>query len=145
MAVLVDTNVLLRLLQPRNPQAPIAERAVDSLRRRGEILCLASQNLVEFWAVATRQLTENGLGLTIEQAAAELNALRLFFTLLPEAPLQAEWERLITNYRVSGKTTHDARLVAAMLVHGMDSILTFNQQDFLRFGGITVLDPATVA
>jgi predicted nucleic acid-binding protein len=66
------------------------------------------------------------------------------FTLLPEAPLQSEWERLVTTYRVSGKNSHDARLVAAMMVHGIGSVLTFNVQDFTRYASITVLDPSLV-
>ncbi|MCY7273768.1 MAG: PIN domain nuclease, partial [Phormidesmis sp. CAN_BIN44] len=51
------------------------------------------------------------------------------------------WERLIQHYRVMGKQAHDTRLVAAMLVHNIPKILTFNVQDFLRFTEITVLDP----
>jgi len=144
MAVLVDTNILLRMLQPHNAHATIANRALDVLRARGEELRITSQNLVEFWAVATRPLTENGLGFSVDWAMEELRALKQLFTLLPEAPLQSEWERLVTTYRVSGKNSHDARLVAAMMVHGTMSILTFNVQDFTRYAGITVLDPRLI-
>src|ERR1035441_9787126 len=118
MAILLDTNILLRLLQPHSAHAPIAEKALNALRSRNEALQITAQNLVEFWAVATRPVTENGLGMTVDQAMAEVTALKRLFTLLPEAPLQSEWERLITTYRVSGKNSHDARLVAAMMVHG---------------------------
>jgi len=145
MAVLVDTNVLLRLLQPHHPHGPIAERALTMLRSKGEVLNVASQNLVEFWAVATRPIVENGLGLSSEQAMGEMNALKRLFGLLPELPLQDAWELLVTKHAVLGKNTHDARLVAAMLVHQVDSILTFNVQDFNRYSGITVLDPRALA
>jgi predicted nucleic acid-binding protein len=144
MAVLVDTNILLRMLQPHTAHAAIANRALDVLRARSEVLQIASQNLVEFWAVATRPAIVNGIGLTSEQAIQEVNALKRLFTLLPEVPLQSEWERLVTTYRVSGKNTHDARLVAAMMVHGTRNILTFNVQDFIRYPGITVLDPRMI-
>jgi predicted nucleic acid-binding protein len=144
MAVLLDTNILLRLLQPHSAHAPIAARALDALRIRNEMLQITSQNLVEFWAVATRPVMENGLGLTVEEAMGQVLALKRLFTLLPEAPLQSEWERLIATYRVSGKNSHDARLVAAMMIHGAKSILTFNVQDFTRYAGITVLDPRLV-
>lgn len=50
----------------------------------------------------------------------------------------------MTHYSVSGKNAHDARLVAAMRVHGIDSILTFNAQDFVRYTEIRVLDAAKV-
>jgi hypothetical protein len=59
---------------------------------------------------------------------------------LPDS--DAEWRRLVVAHSVSGKKTHDARLVAAMSVHGVAHILTLNADDFTRFTGITVLDPA---
>jgi hypothetical protein len=44
--------------------------------------------------------------------------------------------------RVCGKTTHDAGLVAAMVVHGVKHILTFKVDDFARYTRIEVLHPA---
>lgn len=132
------------MMQPQFPFALIAERAIGSLRRNGEPLHIASQNLFEFWAVATRPITDNGLGLTVEQASRELDRIRQLFLLLPELPLLQEWERIVAAYQVSGKNSHDARLVAAMLVNGVGSILTFNSQDFRRYREIQVLDPQIV-
>lgn len=123
----------------------MAEKALGVLRRRNEPLTVVFQNLVEFWAVITRPVAENGLGFTIEEAEAEVRAIKRLFILLPELPLQDEWERLVTAYRVSGKNTHDARLAAAMAVHGVNGILTFNTQDFARYVGISVLDPRTLS
>jgi len=134
----------VRLLQPHHPDCSIAERAINVLHSRNEVLTITTQNLVEFWAVITRPAGENGLGFTIEQAAEEVGVLKRLFVLLPEVPLLQEWERLTTTYRVSGKTIHDARLVAAMIVHGIGSILTFNVQDFARFTEILVVDPRKV-
>jgi predicted nucleic acid-binding protein len=140
MAVLLDTNILLRLVQPHHPSAQIAIRALRELHAANEALHITQQNIVEFWAVATRPIASNGLGFSTEQAAAEVDALKRLFTLLPELPLQNAWERLVADYRVSGKNAHDARLVAAMVVHGIEGILTFNEQDFLRYAEIRVLD-----
>lgn len=140
MAVLLDTNVLLRLVQPHHPSAPLALRALQTLRTNNEMLHITQQNIVEFWAVATRPIAANGLGFSPEQAAAEIDALRRLFLLLPELPLQEAWERLVVDHRVSGKNAHDARMVAAMVVHGIENILTFNAQDFIRYGEIRVLD-----
>jgi predicted nucleic acid-binding protein len=63
MKVLVDTNVLLRLFQSQHPHAPLAEAAIRSLTNNGVQLCIVPQNMYEFWAVATRPLTNNGLGM----------------------------------------------------------------------------------
>jgi predicted nucleic acid-binding protein len=75
-----------------------------------------------------------------------LARLKALFPLFPETPaVYPEWERLVTTHQVAGKNAHDARLVAAMTVHGITHILTFNTGDFARYPGIIVLDPNTVA
>ena len=146
MAILIDTNVLLRLLQPHHPHCALVERAVGTLRSRNETLHVTPQNLMEFWAVATRPTGENGLGMTMETAAGELAAFKRLFSLLREtASMFEEWERLVTTHRVSGKNTHDACIVAAMNVHGISTIMTFNVQDFARYSNISAVHPATVA
>ena len=94
--------------------------------------------------MATRPSTENGLGLTVEEASLEIARLKILFPLLPELPLLHEWERIVVLHKVSGKNSHDARLVAAMTVNGIANILTFNVQDFARYKDIFVLDPRTV-
>lgn len=76
MAVLTDTNIFLRLLQPHHPHCRVAERALDLLRARSEELNVTSQNLIEFWAVATRPFSENGLGLGTDEAARELDQIK---------------------------------------------------------------------
>jgi predicted nucleic acid-binding protein len=82
--------------------------------------------------------------LTTEKTVAEFDELKEIFTILPEVPIHDEWQHIVVRYQVSGKSVHDARLVAAMIVHGVDSILTFNAQDFLRYREISVLEPAKV-
>jgi predicted nucleic acid-binding protein len=142
---LTDTNILLRSLYPEHPHYSLAEKALVKLRLRQETLCLAPQNLIEFWAVATRARKENGLGMTAAQAAAELAALRRFFRVLTYTPDVLEaWQRLVIAQNVTGKQAHDAHLVAVMQAHAITNILTFNGSDFARFPGIHVLDPAQV-
>lgn len=146
MSYLADTNVLLRLAQRSHPLHPAALTAILTLDKRGEKLYALAQNYIEFWAVATRPIASNGLGLSTSQAAHELSGLKDFFALLPDTPtIFPEWERLVVAHHVSGKPTHDARLVAAMRVHGMARILTFNADDFKRFAGVTAIDPRAVA
>jgi len=119
--------------------------ATSALRSQGYTLCVVPQNLYEFWAVCTRPLANNGLGKTAAEAAAELAKVKSLFTLLDDTPaILPAWEQLVTTYAVLGKNAHDARLVAAMLVHGVTHLLTFNDADFHRFTGITVLTPTAV-
>lgn len=74
-----------------------------------------------------------------------MTQLKTLFTFLPDSPsLYDEWEQLILQYGVTGRQAHDARLIAAMKVHGLSKILTFNGDDFKRFTNITVLSPEEV-
>ena len=145
MLILTDTNVLLRSLYPDHPHHSAAENALTVLRLRGETLCVAPQNLIEFWAVATRPRKLNGLGMTTAEAETEITSIRQLFRVLPYTPAVLEaWQGIVTRYGVAGKQTHDAHLVAMMQVHAVTEILTFNTADFSRFAGITALDPALV-
>jgi predicted nucleic acid-binding protein len=140
--VLVDSNIILRLVQPAHAQYPVAATAIAALRRRKADVCITAQNLVEFWAVATRPLAYNGLGMSPLVAAGELRNLRNLFRLLEGSPGVADaWVKLVSQYLVSGKQAHDAHLVAAMQVYGLRQLLTFNGDDFKRYPGITILHP----
>ena len=145
-STLVDTNALLRLLQPAHAHYPVASAAIGNLRQRNIDLCIVPQNLVEFWAVATRPLVDNGLGMTSPLIAAEVRGVRNLFRLLEGASgIADEWEKLVTKHGVSGKQAHDAHLVAAMHIHGISCILTFNGADFKRYGTVDIVEPFLVA
>jgi predicted nucleic acid-binding protein len=135
MNALIDTNVLLRSAEPTDPDYRAATDAVAALRVRGGAPTLVPQNFYEYWVVSTRPLANNGRGRTPAQVAFMGDTPAVF----------TEWERLVTAHGVTGKPAHDARLVAAMLAHGVTHLLTFNGQDFARYPGIVVLDPAQVA
>ena len=120
-------------------------RSVSILATRRDELHVIAQNLIEFWAVATRPISNNGLGLTIVQAEQELTKLKALFNILPDTPdILPEWESLVLRYQVIGRQAHDARLVAAMKVHNLTHLLTFNDSDFKRFTEITVGNPQNV-
>jgi predicted nucleic acid-binding protein len=145
MSWLIDTNITLRGLDRSHPHCRLVRRAIIELKRQGNQLFLTAQNLVEFWAVATRPVDANGLGMSIEWTAAQIARMKRFFTVLADGPEgYAEWERLVIQYRVSGKKVHDARLAAAMTVHGITHVLTFNVQDFVRYKDIQAVSPEEV-
>lgn len=145
MIFLVDTNVLVRLIQHSHAMQAEARKAATTLTRQGNQLSIIAQNLIEFWAVATRPLANNGLALTIRETAAHLATFQKTFKLLHDTPdIFSEWERLVELHAVSGRQAHDARLVAAMLVHNVTHLLTFNGDDFKRFTEITVVNPQEI-
>lgn len=62
---MVDTNVVLRLLNPADARYPAAQRAIDRAIDDGYRLCITHQIVTEFWNVATRPLSVNGLGWSV--------------------------------------------------------------------------------
>jgi predicted nucleic acid-binding protein len=134
---LADTSIITRTIHSGNPLQQTAIDTLALLRKRGETLCTLPQNLIEFWAVATRPIASNGLGLTIEDAENEIAKIKFHFILKSEDETIFEnWENLVKTYRVSGKTTHDARIVAAMQTHKIENLLTFNVADFKRYSNV---------
>jgi predicted nucleic acid-binding protein len=144
--ILVDTNILARSAQPEHSQYPPAVAAIEILRFRSETLCLVPQVHYEYWVVATRPVEQNGLGMTADEAAADIvDSVKRFRLFRDERAILDAWLKLVWQYKVIGKGGHDARLVAAMERHNISRILTFNTSDFRRFPGIVVLDPLQVA
>ena len=145
MPVLVDTNVLVRAVERNHPLMRIARQALRSLVQKGEVLCVASQNIAEFWNVCTRPSTLNGLGNSIATTDRLASRIETFFTILPDSMDAFRlWRRLIVEHEVKGAKVHDARLAAIMQAHGVKEILTFNGADFRRYNDIVVLDPSLV-
>ena len=145
MKILVDTNLLLRSLQPQSPHFHSASASILELNTRGEDLCVVPQVLYEFWTVCTRPAGANGLGMTTAEAHAEQTKALSLFALLPDtAAIFPEWQRLVVQHDAKCRNAHDARLVAAMSVHGVGHVLTFNGTDFTRYPGVTALDPTSL-
>jgi len=144
MSVLVDTNILLRRIQPDHVHHALAIDSVARLLAAGEQVYFTLQNISEFWNVMTRPAAANGLGFSPTFALSEVGKIEAVLTLLPDSPaVYEEWKRLVATYAVIGAKVHDARLVAVMNVHGVRRILTFNTGDFARFG-IEALHPLVV-
>jgi predicted nucleic acid-binding protein len=144
--VLVDSNILIRWLQPRDPAFTAIESAIAYLAQSSAVLCYTSQNLGEFWNVLTRPASRNGYGLSPDEADRQARLVEANFRLLADnLSVHEEWRRLLVAHGVSGVQVHDARLVAAMRVYGVRRILTLNKNDFVRFENIEAVLPAELA
>jgi predicted nucleic acid-binding protein len=149
MAILVDSSVLGRLANRADASHSVAKTAISELHRRGEVLHIAVQNLIEFRNFATRPVSANGLGLSGTVAEGLAATFEATFPLLAETPdIFPAWKSLVGAVGVIGKQVHDARLVAVCHVHAVTHLLTFNVSHFVRlsaFGpGVVVVDPTTV-
>lgn len=142
---LIDTNILLRAVQPESDHFKQAVDAVRVLLGRGDVIYITPQVIIEFWSVATRPSEVNGLGWSPDEALRQINHILLQFLMLSDdAAVFAEWLQLVQRYRIHGKKAHDARLAAVMLVHGVDHLLTFNVDDFKAYEKLKAVHPTAV-
>jgi predicted nucleic acid-binding protein len=143
---LVDSNVLLRWVKPDHSDYPAIVSATDAILRHDGVLCYTSQNVAEFWNACTRPVDHNGYGLLPQEADRRARFFEERLRLLPDSlAVHEEWRKLLVTQSVSGVQVHDARLVAAMRVHGVKRILTFNARDFARYVDIEAVHPRSVS
>ena len=148
MRVALDTNVLVYLAgDPSQPVCSQTRQRLDDLVGRGHELCIAPQCLMELWCVATKPVVANGLGFSTAQAeAAVRRTLDGGFRLLSDpGDLLHTWLYLCVKHDVRGRQAFDARLVAWMVGHGIEHVLTCDASDFKRFPEITIVTEAAEA
>ena len=142
--ILVDTNIMLRLLEPRQPQCTAAIDAIAHLTTNvGETFCTIPHCLHEVYHVLTRE--KNGHGKAPQAAIEELNQLAGLFPIQPDTDqVFLTWLQVVAQHNVKGRLAYDAKIVAAMIEHRIPAILTFNDTDFRRFNQITAMNPFDV-
>jgi toxin-antitoxin system PIN domain toxin len=140
---LLDTNVLVYAVFPAMPQHAASRALVDLAKAAGANLCVAPQNLVEFYAVVTdpRRVTQPKSSDEALQAIDDLLALPGLALLPIPGDLINRWAQLLRQNPATKKRAFDTQLVATMLGNGVKKIYTFNTADFQHFTGIQVLLP----
>ena len=146
MRCLVDTGVLLRLFDRKDPQCVDCRRAIATILKAGHELVSTVQNSAEFVNVSTRpSAARGGYGHDVELTLRRLKLLESAGTLLTESKdSYLQWKKLVEDYSVTGVSVHDARLVAVMLANGVAYVLSLNASDFERYSDISVLTPQQV-
>jgi predicted nucleic acid-binding protein len=132
--VVLDTNVLLTATDAGRAEYAKAREALDEWPARGTTLYTSGQILREYLSVATRPEARNGLGLSRQDSVANARALCGRLRLLDEnEKVNGRLLALLDDIDCGGKQVHDASVVATMLVHGVDTLVTANVEDFTRF------------
>lgn len=131
--ILLDTNILLCAAQSNSPFFEEVTNKILHLAKEEELV-LCPQNFYEFYAVATRPISANGFGLSPQEAIEQLKRLQEAYVVLPESDLVFQhWQALLTRYNIQGKSTHDAKIAAFMIAHGIRKLYTLNKKDFQRY------------
>jgi predicted nucleic acid-binding protein len=143
MHVLLDSGILLRLVNRVDLLHGDVRAALRALKGRADTLVTASQNIAEFWNVCTRPASaRGGLDYSIAETAKKLRLVERVVRLLPDTPAAFPiWKQLVVTHAVSGVQVHDARLVALMAAQGITHLLTLNGADFKRYPGIVAISP----
>ncbi len=142
---LLDTNILLRIVDEQSHLHSLATQAVAKLIVDQHQVFITTQNIIEFWAVATRPIAANGLGWSTAQTQAEVAQIMSQFPVLEDVPqIFRYWLQYVTNQQIQGKRVHDSRLVAVMQTYQIGHLLTFNGDDFGEIAGLAIASPASV-
>ena len=131
---MLDTSVYLSATDEGRTEHRQALLIFNDWPGRGATLYASGQIMREYLPVATRPADKNGLGLQQADALANVRMLRARTSLLAEDNRVADrLLDLLDQIPCGGKQLHDANVVATMLVHGIDSLVTINIADFTRF------------
>jgi len=139
--ILLDTNIFVRLANKKDPLYGPVLSAISGCQKKGETLFLAGQCLQEFWVVATRSGSHNGLEMSPPRADAFLAQFLRMFPKLPDPPgLFDMWRTLVNQHGISGVKAYDVRIAALMKTSDLSRLMTLNGADFRNFG-LDVVDP----
>lgn len=128
---MVDTNVLLAATDRSRDHHDAATRFLNEDVRR---LAVSPQIVREYLAVTSRPVDVNGLGLSGEDAVANVEQFLEGMEVLTEgsATTLSLMELIVAGPAV-GKQVHDANVVAVALAHRAAAIVTDNTRHFARF------------
>lgn len=139
--ILVDTNVWVARIIEDHDFHERARTKLDELADQNELFCISGQIIRELISVCTLGRNLSRL-LRWDELRREIDSLLAQTVLLTEN--ESTTKKLIDlgeSYQVMGKQIHDANIIAIMLTHGLNRLLTFNPDDFKRFNEIEVILP----
>lgn len=136
----VDTNVLVYANLTSAPFHADARRFILMFQSVGTDLWINRQVLREYLAVVTRQTFVSPL--PVAQAISDIRQFEQQFTIADETTaVTTMLLTLLQSIPLGGKQVHDANIVATMLVHGVERLLTHNVSDFMRFSHLVTVVP----
>lgn len=138
----IDTNVLVRARFTVAPSHDLARARLHEALGSEERPRISRQIIREYLAVVTRSQIWSA-PLPMSDALRDVDWFVSEFDILEDGPdvthLLAE---LCREVPVAGRQVHDANIVATMLAHAEQRLLTFDQGDFRRYGSrIWLIDP----
>jgi len=139
---LVDTNILLTATDCSRPQHSAARTLFTEALAAGVHLCITGQIIREYLVVATRPVEVNGLGLASTDSIHNIKTFKRRMLFLEETePVNSDLISLVRNHNLTGKSIHDANLIALMHEYNLRLLITQNPSDFDGFPEIKIFSP----
>ena len=139
--IFVDTNVLVYATQATAPFHVEANQSLTALHNGGAELWISRQILREYLVTLSRPQTFSA-PLPIAVLVADVKQFVSLFTVAEDGPgVTAHLLSLLTAVACGGKQIHDANIVATMLTHGIQKLLTHNVADFNRYASYITVVP----
>jgi len=133
-SLFVDTNVLLTATDESRQMHSEALNLLSGITNWGKRLASSGQVVREYLVVATRPIENNGLGLSVADAEANVVRFLRHLDLYDETEeVSVRLRQLAMTHNLRGKRIHDANIVATMMVHRIRTLLTQNGTDFAPF------------
>ena len=133
--VFVDTNILASALLPESPRYFHARGILRRLAEADAEVWISRQVIREYLATMTRY-EQKWSNVTRAALIDAVRTLERHYFVAEELPIVAEQLYfLLGQVPTSGKQVHDANIVATMIAYDVRTLLTYNLDDFKRFGG----------
>lgn len=133
--VFVDTNILASALLPESPRYFHARGILRRLAEADAEVRISRQVIREYLATMTRY-EQKWSNVTRAALIDAVRTLERHYFVAEELPIVAEQLYfLLGQVPTGGKQVHDANIVATMIAYDVRTLLTYNVDDFKRFGG----------
>lgn len=136
--VFLDTNILVYLA---NEDSPFHHKVVTRFKKlAGECeLWISRQVLREYAVVMTRTGTVEK-PLSPSEVAADIEQWEGIFQIADETEeVTRILVELIKEYDIKGKSIHDANIIATMTANLIETLFTFNTDDFKEFDSVELI------
>ena len=139
--VFVDTNILVYVKQALSPFNAQATAKLKELAASGHALWTSRQILREYLVAMSHPAALTG---PVPMAAliGDVQSFERQFLLAEDGTaVTTELLNLLSTIPIAGKQVHDANIVATMLSHGIQKVVTHNVKDFNRYAGLISVIP----
>lgn len=139
--IFIDSNVLVYASNTMSPFCQAARTQLQAAFSKYESVWVSRQVFREFAVVVSREMLAATGKVDFQLLESTILRFQQDFMVAEDSQLVTHrLLRLLEETNTAGKQVHDANIVASMLIHDVDTILTNNAADFHRFSHlITVL------